>query len=63
MVQNDFSADIFSVRVPNRTTPLQSRCDRVIIAHRLALRENHHNQRALIRVVGNVPDHNLICKR
>ncbi|XP_056297257.1 uncharacterized protein si:ch211-149e23.4 isoform X2 [Pseudoliparis swirei] len=53
---------IFSVRVPNRTTPLQSRGSGVIIAHRLALWENHHNQRALIRVVGNVPDHNLICK-
>ncbi|TNN62976.1 hypothetical protein EYF80_026785 [Liparis tanakae] len=44
-------------------SPKPHDCGGVIIGHRLALRENHHNQRALLRVVGNVPDHKLLCKR
>ncbi|XP_068441683.1 uncharacterized protein si:ch211-149e23.4 [Clinocottus analis] len=51
------------VRVLNHTTPLQSRYGGEILTHRLTLQENHHIQRVLLRVVGNVPEYNLICKR
>ncbi|XP_074496622.1 uncharacterized protein LOC141770688 [Sebastes fasciatus] len=54
---------ISSVRVLNHTTPLQSRYGGEPIAHRLALQENHHKQRILLRVEGNVPEYNLNCKR
>ncbi|XP_034405011.1 uncharacterized protein si:ch211-149e23.4 isoform X2 [Cyclopterus lumpus] len=54
---------ISSVRVLNHTTPLQSRYGGEIITHRLALQEKLHDQRVLLRVVGNVPEYNLICKR
>ncbi|KAM9359581.1 uncharacterized protein ABDE67_002722 [Symphorus nematophorus] len=54
---------ISSVRVLNHTTPLQSRYGGKPITHRLTLQENHHQQRVLLRVEGNVPDYNLNCKR
>ncbi|XP_054455488.1 uncharacterized protein si:ch211-149e23.4 isoform X2 [Anoplopoma fimbria] len=54
---------ISSVRVLNHTTPLQSRYGGETITHRLALQEYQHNQRVLLRVEGNVPEYNLICKR
>lgn len=58
-----FSADISSVRVLNHTTRLQSRYVGETITRRLALEENHHNQRVLLRVEGNVPEYNLVCER
>ncbi|KAF3847526.1 hypothetical protein F7725_020554 [Dissostichus mawsoni] len=54
---------ISAVTVLNHTTPLQSRYGDGPFAHRLALHEDHHNQRILLRVEGNVPDYNLNCKR
>ncbi|XP_042342917.1 uncharacterized protein si:ch211-149e23.4 [Plectropomus leopardus] len=54
---------ISAVRVLNRTTPLQSRYGGEAIAHRLTLQENHHSQRVLLQVDGNVPEYNLSCKR
>ncbi|XP_059187195.1 uncharacterized protein si:ch211-149e23.4 [Centropristis striata] len=54
---------ISSVRVLNHTTPLQSRYGGEHITHRLSLQENHHVQRVLLRVEGNVPDYSLNCKR
>ncbi|XP_040901606.1 uncharacterized protein si:ch211-149e23.4 isoform X2 [Toxotes jaculatrix] len=51
------------VRVVNHTTPLQSRYGGEPIIHRLALQENHHNQRILLRVEGNVPQYDLNCER
>ncbi|XP_032358293.1 uncharacterized protein si:ch211-149e23.4 [Etheostoma spectabile] len=54
---------ISSVRVLNHTTPLQSRYSGETIVHRLALQENHHNQRVLLRVEGNVPEYNIDCRR
>ncbi|KAK9521092.1 hypothetical protein VZT92_020929 [Zoarces viviparus] len=54
---------ISSVRVLNRTSPLQSRYGGEPIAHRLALQERLRNQRVLLRVEGNVPEYDLICKR
>ncbi|XP_029302477.1 uncharacterized protein LOC115017900 [Cottoperca gobio] len=54
---------ISSVRVLNHTTPLQSRYGDEAITHRLALQEDHHSQRVLLRVEGNVPEYNLNCKR
>ncbi|XP_068571384.1 hemicentin-2 [Cebidichthys violaceus] len=54
---------ISSVRVLNHTSPLQNRYGGETIAHRLALQENLRNQRVLLRVEGNVPEYDLICKR
>ncbi|XP_034722586.1 uncharacterized protein si:ch211-149e23.4 isoform X2 [Etheostoma cragini] len=54
---------ISSVKVLNHTTPLQSRYSGETIVHRLALKENHHNQRVLLRVEGNVPEYNIDCRR
>ncbi|KAK5868853.1 hypothetical protein PBY51_009830 [Eleginops maclovinus] len=54
---------ISSVTVLNHTTLLQSRYGDGPIAHRLALQEDHHNQRIMLRVEGNVPEYNLNCKR
>nr|XP_040047238.1 uncharacterized protein si:ch211-149e23.4 [Gasterosteus aculeatus aculeatus] len=54
---------ISSVRVLNHTTRLQSRYVGETITRRLALEENHHNQRVLLRVEGNVPEYNLVCER
>ncbi|TDH14643.1 hypothetical protein EPR50_G00022540 [Perca flavescens] len=54
---------ISAVRVLNHTTPLQSRYSGETIAHRLALQENHHNQRVLLQVEGNVPEYNIDCRR
>ncbi|XP_037318660.2 uncharacterized protein si:ch211-149e23.4 [Pungitius pungitius] len=54
---------ISSIRVLNHTAPLQSRHASETITHRLALEENHHNQRVLLRVEGNVPEYKLICER
>nr|XP_046245035.1 uncharacterized protein si:ch211-149e23.4 [Scatophagus argus] len=54
---------ISSVRVLNRTTPLQTRYSGEQITHRLTLQENLCNQKVLLRVEGNVPDYNLNCKR
>ncbi|KAM6932765.1 uncharacterized protein PEZ65_007867 [Lycodopsis pacificus] len=54
---------ISSVRVLNRTSPLQSRYGGETITHRLALQERLRNQRVLLRVEGNVPEYSLICKR
>lgn len=51
------------MRVVNHTTPLQSRYGGEPIMHRLTLQENHHNQRVLLQVEGNVPEYNLSCKR
>lgn len=59
----DFSADISAVRVLNHTTPLQSRYSGDPVIHRLALRENHHNQKILLQVEGNVPQYDLSCRR
>lgn len=59
----DFPADISAVTVLNHTTPLQSRYGDGPFAHRLALQEDHHNQRILLRVEGNIPEYNLNCKR
>lgn len=58
-----FPADISAVRVQNHTTPLHSRYSGEAIARRLTLQEKQRNQRILLRVEGNVPDYNLICKR
>lgn len=52
-----------SVRVLNHTTPLKSRYSGEPITHRLTLQQNHHNQRVLLRVEGNVPEYKLDCKR
>ncbi|XP_051253641.1 uncharacterized protein si:ch211-149e23.4 [Dicentrarchus labrax] len=54
---------ISAVRVLNHTTPLQSRYGGEPIKHRLALQENHHNQKILLRVEGNMPEYNLNCRR
>ncbi|KAM7412838.1 hypothetical protein PAMA_020292 [Pampus argenteus] len=54
---------IFSVRVLNHTTPLQSRYGGEPVIHRVTLKENLHNQRILLQVDSNVPEYNLICKR
>ncbi|XP_042271047.1 uncharacterized protein si:ch211-149e23.4 isoform X1 [Thunnus maccoyii] len=54
---------ISSVRVLNHTTPLQSRYGGEPIIHRLTLKDNHHNQRVLLQVDGNVPEYNLKCQR
>ncbi|XP_018520897.1 uncharacterized protein si:ch211-149e23.4 [Lates calcarifer] len=54
---------ITAVRVLNHTTPLQSRYGGGPIIHRLTLQENHHNQKILLQVVGNVSDYDLNCKR
>ncbi|XP_065816341.1 uncharacterized protein si:ch211-149e23.4 isoform X2 [Labrus bergylta] len=54
---------ISSLRVLNRTTPLQSRYGGEPVVNRLALQENHQNQRVLLQVEGNVPEYNLNCKR
>ncbi|XP_070826921.1 uncharacterized protein [Chaetodon trifascialis] len=54
---------ISSVRVLNHTTPLRSRYGGKPITHRLTLQQNHHNQRVLLRVEGNIPEYNLDCKR
>ncbi|CAK6966738.1 uncharacterized protein si:ch211-149e23.4 isoform X1 [Scomber scombrus] len=53
---------ITSVRVLNHTMPLQNRYGGGPVTHRLTLKENHHNQRVLLRVDGNVPEHNLSCQ-
>ena len=57
------SADISSVKVLNHTTPLQSRYGGEAATRRLSLQENHHKQRVLLRVEGNVPEYNLNCQR
>uniref|UniRef100_A0A3Q3FZR2 Si:ch211-149e23.4 n=1 Tax=Labrus bergylta TaxID=56723 RepID=A0A3Q3FZR2_9LABR len=44
---------ISSLRVLNRTTPLQSRYGGEPVVNRLALQENHQNQRVLLQVEGN----------
>ncbi|XP_074535110.1 uncharacterized protein LOC141797538 [Halichoeres trimaculatus] len=54
---------ISSLRVLNHTTPLQSRHRGEEVIHRLALRENLHNQRILLKVKGNAPQYNLSCNR
>ncbi|XP_034460739.1 uncharacterized protein si:ch211-149e23.4 [Hippoglossus hippoglossus] len=54
---------ISAVRVLNRTTPLLSRYGGEPVIHRLALQENDHNQKILLRVEGNVPQYDLSCKR
>ena len=59
----DSPADISSVRVLNHTTPLQSRYGGEPVIHRVALQENDHNQKILLRVEGNVPQYDLSCKR
>ncbi|XP_010891948.2 uncharacterized protein si:ch211-149e23.4 [Esox lucius] len=54
---------ILSVRVRNQTTPLcrTKGCEPLI--HRVALKENLHNQRILLQVHGRVPTYNLTCNR
>ncbi|XP_008279194.1 uncharacterized protein LOC103356720 [Stegastes partitus] len=54
---------ITSLRVLNHTTPLKSRYTAQPVVHRLSLHENHHNQKILLRVEGNVPEYNLNCQR
>ncbi|XP_036929278.1 uncharacterized protein si:ch211-149e23.4 [Acanthopagrus latus] len=54
---------ISSVKVLNHTTPLQSRYGGEAATRRLSLQENHHQQRVLLRVKGNVPEYNLNCRR
>ncbi|KAG7480142.1 synaptoproteinsis syg-2-like isoform X1 [Solea senegalensis] len=54
---------ISAVRVLNHTTPLRNRHADAAVIHRLTLQENHHNQRILLRVEGNVPQYDLSCKR
>nr|XP_019943617.1 PREDICTED: uncharacterized protein LOC109630049 [Paralichthys olivaceus] len=54
---------ISAVRVLNHTSPLRSRYDGEPVIHRLALQENDHNQKILLRVEGNVPQYDLSCKR
>lgn len=54
---------ISSLEVLNHTTPLQSRYGGEPSLHRLTLQQNHHNQRVLLRVKGNVPEYNLDCRR
>ncbi|AWO98752.1 Hypothetical protein SMAX5B_019982 [Scophthalmus maximus] len=54
---------ISAVRVLNHTTPLRSRYGGEPVMHRLALQENHHNQKILLRVIGNVPQYDLNCQR
>ncbi|XP_030251004.1 uncharacterized protein LOC115568074 isoform X2 [Sparus aurata] len=54
---------ISSVKVLNHTTPLQSRYGGEAATRRLSLQENHHKQRVLLRVEGNVPEYNLNCRR
>ncbi|XP_029963467.1 uncharacterized protein LOC115399947 isoform X2 [Salarias fasciatus] len=51
------------VRVLNRTTPLQSRYGGEPLLHRLSLQDNHHNQKILLQVEGNVPEYQLACAR
>ncbi|KAM7399087.1 hypothetical protein PAMP_018379 [Pampus punctatissimus] len=53
---------IFSVRVLNHTTPLQTRYSGEPVIHRVTLKEKLHNQRILLQVDSNVPEYNLICK-
>ncbi|XP_034556382.1 uncharacterized protein si:ch211-149e23.4 isoform X2 [Notolabrus celidotus] len=54
---------ISSVSVLDHTTPLQSYHRREPVIHKLSLQENHHNQRILLKVKGNVPQYNLNCNR
>ncbi|XP_026154897.1 uncharacterized protein LOC113125576 isoform X2 [Mastacembelus armatus] len=54
---------ISAVRVLNHTTTLQSRYSGKPIIHRLSLQENHHKQKILLHVEGNVPQYDLSCKR
>ncbi|KAM6933313.1 uncharacterized protein FYW49_001690 [Xenentodon cancila] len=54
---------ISSVRILNHTTPLQSRYGDQLVIHRVAVQNNHHNQKILLRVEGNVPEYNLNCRR
>ncbi|XP_030600777.1 uncharacterized protein LOC115790907 [Archocentrus centrarchus] len=54
---------ISSLRVLNYTTPLQSRYNDQPAVYRLSLHDNHHEQKILLRVEGNVPEYNLSCKR
>ncbi|XP_061576396.1 uncharacterized protein si:ch211-149e23.4 isoform X2 [Cololabis saira] len=54
---------ISSLRILNHTTPLQSRYGDQLVMHRVAVQENRHNQKILLRVEGNVPEYSLDCRR
>ncbi|KAF7218437.1 uncharacterized protein si:ch211-149e23.4 isoform X2 [Nothobranchius furzeri] len=54
---------ISSVRVLNRTTPLQSRYGHQTNTYRVSVQQNQHNPKILLRVEGNVPEFNLDCRR
>ncbi|XP_028276409.1 uncharacterized protein LOC114445509 isoform X2 [Parambassis ranga] len=54
---------ISSVTILNHTTPLQSRYTDQPVTYRLSLHDNHHHQKILLRVEGNVPDYRLNCQR
>ncbi|XP_035766166.1 uncharacterized protein si:ch211-149e23.4 [Neolamprologus brichardi] len=54
---------ISSLRVLNFTTPLQSRYSDQPVVYRLSLDKNHHNQKILLEIEGNVPEYELSCKR
>ncbi|KAL0973178.1 hypothetical protein UPYG_G00199960 [Umbra pygmaea] len=55
--------DIKSIRVLNETTPLYKPYGGELVIHRLALKENLHNQRILLKVYGTVPTYKLTCHR
>nr|XP_046171962.1 uncharacterized protein si:ch211-149e23.4 isoform X3 [Oncorhynchus gorbuscha] len=55
--------DISSVRLLNRTTPLDKHYGDESVIHRMSLKENFQNQRILLKVYGSVPTYNLTCHR
>nr|XP_046171961.1 uncharacterized protein si:ch211-149e23.4 isoform X2 [Oncorhynchus gorbuscha] len=54
---------ISSVRLLNRTTPLDKHYGDESVIHRMSLKENFQNQRILLKVYGSVPTYNLTCHR
>ncbi|XP_041851800.1 uncharacterized protein si:ch211-149e23.4 isoform X2 [Melanotaenia boesemani] len=54
---------ISSLGVLNHTTPLHSRYSDQPVIYRLSVHENHHNQKILLRVEGNVPEYSIDCRR
>ncbi|XP_069017603.1 uncharacterized protein [Embiotoca jacksoni] len=54
---------ISSVRLLNDSTPLKSRYSAQPVVYRVCLHENHHDQKILLRVEGNVPEYNINCQR
>lgn len=63
MVGVFFCADISAVRVVNHTTVLRDRYGCALNTRILSLRSQHHSQRILLEVDGNVPHYDLSCTR